>query len=153
MVFLSYTNFKRMFFSDMLKFHFVSLKRSGVEKLTRSNFQGFSNRALFAYKSGRFASSFLLSGIDIYKPRKKANLSFKRPSPKPHLNWTGSVFALPKVPATSRQISAPFRENSLTSFCVGKKLGLGAGSPADFCYLCVGFHCKKGIIPMFFAGL
>ena len=23
-------------------------------------------------------------------------MSFKSPSPKPHLNWTGSVFALPK---------------------------------------------------------
>ena len=36
---------------------------SGVEKLTRSSLKGFLHRALFAYKNGRFASSFLLLGV------------------------------------------------------------------------------------------
>ena len=31
--------------------------------------RAFLNRALFAYKNGRFASSFLLIGIDFYKPQ------------------------------------------------------------------------------------
>ena len=35
-------------------------RSSGVEKLTRSNLKGVLNRALFACKSGRFASSFSL---------------------------------------------------------------------------------------------
>ena len=68
---------------------------SGVEKLTRSSLKGFFNRALFAYKNERFASSFLLLGVGLLQASKKANLSFKSPSPKPHLNRTGSVFALP----------------------------------------------------------
>ena len=70
---------------------------SGVEKLTRSSLKGFLNRALFAFKNGRFAGSFLFLGIGLLKALKKANLSFKSPSPKPHLNRTGSVFALPKI--------------------------------------------------------
>ena len=36
---------------------------SGVEKLTRSSLEGLSNRAIFAYKNGRFASRFLHLGI------------------------------------------------------------------------------------------
>ena len=68
---------------------------SGVEKLTRSSLKGVSSKTLFAYKNGRFASSFLLSGIGFLEASKKANLSFKSPSPKPHLNRTGSVFTLP----------------------------------------------------------
>ena len=59
----------------------------------------FLNRALLAYKNGRFASSFLLLGIGLLQASKKANLSFKSPSPKPHLNRTGSVFALPIEPS------------------------------------------------------
>ena len=39
---------------------------------------------------------FLLLGIGFLLASKKANLSFKSPSPKPHLDRTGSVFALPK---------------------------------------------------------
>ena len=38
---------------------------AGVEKLTRSSLKGFFNRALFAYKNGRFASSFLLLGVGL----------------------------------------------------------------------------------------
>ena len=53
------------------------------------------SRALFAYKNGRSASSFLLLGIGFSYILKKANLSFKRPSPNPHLNRTGSDFPLP----------------------------------------------------------
>ena len=68
---------------------------SGVEKLTRSSLKGFLNRALFAYKNGRFASSLLLLGIGLLQASKKANLSFKSPSPKPHLIRAGSGFALP----------------------------------------------------------
>ena len=41
------------------------LFKSGVEKLTRSSLKGFLNRALSAYKKGRFASSFLLFGIGL----------------------------------------------------------------------------------------
>ena len=38
--------------------------RSGVEKTDPVQFTGFFfNRALFAYKNGRFASSFLLLGM------------------------------------------------------------------------------------------
>ena len=54
-----------------------------------------SNRALFAYKNGRFASRFLLLGIGFSEALKKANLSFKSPSPEPHLIQTGPVFARP----------------------------------------------------------
>ena len=39
--------------------------KSGVEKLTRSSLKGLLNRALFAYKNGRFASSFLLLGVGL----------------------------------------------------------------------------------------
>ena len=68
--------------------------RSG--KTDPVQFKGVSNRAgLFAYKHGRFAKSFLLLGIGFLEASKKANLSFKSPSPKPHLNGTGSGFALP----------------------------------------------------------
>ena len=66
-----------------------------MEKLTQSSLKGLSNRALFAYKNGRFASRFLLLGIGFLEASKKANLSFRSPSPKPQLNRTGSVFALP----------------------------------------------------------
>ena len=60
-----------------------------MEKLTRSSLKGLSNRAIFA----RFASRFLLLGIGFLEASKKANLSFKSTSLKPHLNQTGSVFA------------------------------------------------------------
>ena len=63
--------------------------------MTRSSLKGLSNRAIFACKNWPFASRFLLLGIGFLEASKKANLSFKRPSPKPHLNRTGSVFALP----------------------------------------------------------
>ena len=53
--------------------------RSG--KTDPVQFKWVLNRALFAYK--------------------KANLSFKSPSPKPHLNRIGSVFALPIVKAVN----------------------------------------------------
>ena len=58
-------------------------------------FRGFLNRALLAFKNGHFASSFLLLGIGFLEASKNANLSFKRPSTKPHLHRTGSAFALP----------------------------------------------------------
>ena len=67
---------------------------SGVENPTRSSLKGVSSRALFAYKNGRFANSFLLLGID-FETLKKANMSFKSPPLKPHLNRTGSVVTLP----------------------------------------------------------
>ena len=71
---------------------------SGVEKLTRSSLKGLSDRRpLFAYKNGCFASRFLLLGIGCLEASKKANSSFKSTSPKPHLNRTGPVFALPNV--------------------------------------------------------
>ena len=78
--------------------------RSG--KLTRSSLKGVSNRALFAYKNGRFASRFLLLGIGFLEALKKTNLSFKSPSPKPHLNRTGSGFALP-IRANFTEIAKP----------------------------------------------
>ena len=87
----------------MCVFFFLSLPQTpslslrGVEKLTRSSLKGFLNRPLFAYKNGRFASSFLLLGIEFLLASKKANSPFKRPSPKPHLNRTVSVFALPTL--------------------------------------------------------
>ena len=65
--------------------------------MTRSSLKGVSNRALLAYKNGRFASSFLLLGIGFLEALKKANVSFESPSPKPHLNRTGSVFSLPII--------------------------------------------------------
>ena len=39
-------------------------------------------------------ASFVLLGIWLLQASKKANVSFKSPSPKPHLNRTRSVFAL-----------------------------------------------------------
>ena len=56
----------------------------------------------FAYKKERFASSFLLLGIGFLEASKKATLSFKSPSPKPHLNRTRSVFALPNYRVTGK---------------------------------------------------
>ena len=44
---------------------YIYIYISGVEKLTRSSLKGVSNRALFAYKNGRFASSCLLLGIAV----------------------------------------------------------------------------------------
>ena len=44
---------------------------SGVEKPIRSSSKGFLNRTLFAYKNGRFASSFLLLGIGLSKASKR----------------------------------------------------------------------------------
>ena len=44
---------------------------SGVAKLTWSSSKGVQNRALFACKNGLFASSFLLSGIALYRPQKR----------------------------------------------------------------------------------
>ena len=41
--------------------------------------------------------AFLLLGIGFLQASKKANLSYKSPSPKPHLDRTGSVFALPTL--------------------------------------------------------
>ena len=73
----------------------VWLLTSGVEKLTRSSLKGLSNRALLRIKNGCFASRFLLLGIGFLEASIKTNLSFKSPSPKPLLNRTGSVFALP----------------------------------------------------------
>ena len=43
-----------------------------------------------------FCKQFLLSGIGLSYASTKANLSFKSASPKPHLNWTGSVFCTSK---------------------------------------------------------
>ena len=93
---------------------FAAKLRSGLEKLIRSSLKGVSNTALFAYKDGRFASSFLLLGIGFLEASKKANSSFKSPSPKPHLNRTGSVFALP--------IRAQMSIVSFTARCWGAKL-------------------------------
>ena len=50
-------------FTTAVAEHYVQCSEmliSGVEKLTRSSLKEFLNRALFAYKNGRFASSFLL---------------------------------------------------------------------------------------------
>ena len=43
----------------------------------------FFNRALFTYKNGRFASSFLVSNIGFYKPRKRQICLSKVPLRKP----------------------------------------------------------------------
>ena len=67
---------------------------SGVEKLTRSSLKGVFKQTPF-YKNGRFASSLLLLGVGLLQASKKAHLSFRSPSAKPHFNRTGSVFALP----------------------------------------------------------
>ena len=66
-----------------------------MKKLTQASLKGVSNRALFACKNGRFASNFLLLGVGFLEASKQANSSFKSLAPKPHLNRTGSVFALP----------------------------------------------------------
>ena len=49
----------------------ISKEKSGVEKLTRSSLKGFLNRALFAYKNGGFASSFLLLGVGLLQASKR----------------------------------------------------------------------------------
>ena len=43
--------------------HLNGTKTQEWKKLTRSALKGVLNRVLFAYKSGRFAGSFLLLGI------------------------------------------------------------------------------------------
>ena len=71
---------------------------SGVEKLTWSSleFVFFFNRALFAYKNGRFASSFLLLGIGFYKPQKRqiclSNVPLRNP-----IQTGPSQFCTPKL--------------------------------------------------------
>ena len=92
-------------FSNPTFFNADFLRMSGVEKLTRSSLKGVSNRALIIYKNGRFASRFLLLGLGFLEASKKANLSFKSPSPKPHLSRTGSEFALPIMGETKRRNS------------------------------------------------
>ena len=64
-------------------------------KISQTHFCRLGSPNLFACKNGRFASSFLLLGVGLLEASQKANLSFKSPSPKTHLNRTGSVFALP----------------------------------------------------------
>ena len=65
---------------------------SGVEELTRYRLKRVSNRALLLFKiSKQFSALRCRSFISL----EKANLPFKSPSPKPRLNRTGSVFALP----------------------------------------------------------
>ena len=96
----------------MIVFNFWPLK-----KLVRRNWSGFVRSGktdpvqfkgyffltgpFFAYKNGRFASSFLLLGRGLLYASKKVNVSFKSPFPKPHLNRTGSVLALPNQVGTS----------------------------------------------------
>ena len=71
---------------------------SGVEKLTRSSLKGLSNRALFAYKSGRFTRRFLLLGIGrIFRSLEKGKFVIQKSLSQTYLNRTGSVFALPKM--------------------------------------------------------
>ena len=81
-----------------------ALIRSG--KTDPFQFKGVFKRAVCAYKKEGFASSFLLLGIGFLEALKKAKLSFKRPSPKPHLNRTGSVFALPNLRPQNRHLSS-----------------------------------------------
>ena len=75
------------------------------EKKTDSQCQESKNRPDPSLK-GRFKRPLLLIkmgvlqavlslGLGFLEASQKANLSLKNPSPKPHLNWTGSVFALP----------------------------------------------------------
>ena len=45
------------------------------KKPTRSSLKGVLSSALFAYKNGRFASSFLLLGFGFLEASKHANLS------------------------------------------------------------------------------
>ena len=70
------------------RFRSPNRKSLGVEKLTGCSLKGFFfvNRALFAYRNGRFASSLLLLGIGVSQASKKAIFSFKSPSPKPHFH-------------------------------------------------------------------
>ena len=58
---------------------------SGAEKLTRSSLKGLSNRALSAYKNGRFARSFLLLGIGFLERRQicLSKVALRNPF-KPH---------------------------------------------------------------------
>ena len=93
--------------------------RSG--KLTLSSSKAFLNRALFAYENGHFASGFLLLGIGLLEASKKANLSFKSPSPKPHFNRTGSVFALPKKGTFPRQMWLSFSGSALSKCIPGDR--------------------------------
>ena len=75
------------------------------------------NRALFALKNGRFACSFLLLGIGLLQASKKANLSFKSPSPKPLLNQTESVLTLPIVASEIFQCKE-LSDNCLSATCL-----------------------------------
>ena len=51
----------------------------------RSSLKGVQNRALAAYKNGRSASNFLLSGTGLEKASKKAISLSKAPSSRPLL--------------------------------------------------------------------
>ena len=100
--------------------------------MTWSSLKGVSNRALFAYKNGRFPSSFLLLGIAFLEALKKANVSFKSPSPKPHLNRTGSVFALPKNADLDHQINVRQETGAQTQTSgFGHMFRWGGGLPQE----------------------
>ena len=83
-----------------LKLGRLKMFRSG--KTDPVQFKGRFKHNPFCLQNGRFATSFLLSRIGFLEASKKANLCFKRSFPKPHLNWTGSVFALPKCDVTAK---------------------------------------------------
>ena len=69
---------------------------SGLEELTRSSLEGVSNRAPFLLiKMGVLQADFSSLILGFLEASKKANLSFKSPSPKPHLNRTGSSSCTP----------------------------------------------------------
>ena len=69
-----------------LEFGSLSFLRSG--KTDPVQFKGRFNRAPFACKNGRFASSFLPLGVGRRRSLEKGKFVFQMPSPKPHLNRT-----------------------------------------------------------------
>ena len=75
---------------------------SGVEKLTWSSLRCFK-QTLSPYKNARLQAFFSVR-YRVFRSLEKANSSFKTPSPKPHLNRTRSVSALPSVSVTQLNI-------------------------------------------------
>ena len=75
---------------------------SGSGKTDPVEFRGGFLTGPFLLIKWAFCKQFSPLRYRIFISSKMTNLSFKRPSPKPHLEQTGSVFAPPKCKLTWR---------------------------------------------------
>ena len=91
--------------------------RSGVEKLTWSSLRGVSNRNLFAYKNGRFASRFLLLGIGFLEASK--NLS-ETPFKPDRVSFSSPEQMTPIVHISGEAVSRQISNNCTSLSCLAQ---------------------------------